>query len=1301
MKSRLRLTILTLLTPLLFGFFTVHAQAIYPVAGRRMRLGGFLFAIFIFLGGFAFTSSAYGATPVYYSVGQSASDLKTGTPTVTIASGVATFSAAQTGNIGVGDRVTYNTTDIAYIASKTSTSVWNLVTKTGAIPADITDSTVVSIKHEYTSLSAAVTGSVDANHLNTTDLVTGNYQLNFPCYYDSAADTTAVTVSGYTTGVSNFIKIYTPNNTTTEANNSQRHQGKWDDGKYRIESSAEYGQILEVSEEYVTIDGLQIANSGSKVNQSKGIRENMAASASTDIKISNNIIRATGSGTPGAMTNGIQFNAGRSYKVWNNIIYGWYTGMTTGYQNSTAVNHLFYNNTLINNTGIGLAIGGGAVPYIAVYNNISSGNGTDFSLANVDQSGNNISFDATSPNVSFQGKNVSFADATNKDFHLSISDTSARNSGSDLSADSNLPITTDIDGQARPTGVGVVDIGADEAATAIFYSVGQNTNDHKTGTPTVTIASGVGTFSVAQTATNMGVGDKVTYNGATVAYISEKISTSQWKLITATGGVPADSTGSTVVSIAHAFVSFMQAIGNGANAIADSSHLNTANLVTGNYQVNLPGYYDTGAINVGLTMSTNLVTSSSNYIKMYAPSNTSTELNQSQRHQGKWDDSKFAIDGNFGFSLNISNTIIDGIQFNIGPNGLYISSGAKNIKISSNIIKSSYGANYGIRVDGAGTSNNDNVYVLNNIIYGCVNGIARYYDGGGKKIYVYNNIVYGSTANGIRNMDSGVLMVAKNNIVQNVPDGYVGNFDAASNYNISDLATDAPGANSKNSTTVSFVDTTNKNFHLASTDTAAKGAGLDLQHDSIFAFDTDIDGQVRVNPWDIGADQFSDTVLQTQQSSPNLDAGLVGHWTFDGDDTSGTVTKDVSGNGNNGTISGATVTPGKLGQGMSFGGVTNVVSSNTTNSGNFTVSAWIKTAGSGGASPYIATATNNAWYWIAEYGGGVMKFYNGTAWTTDTSKRVSDGAWHYVSYTGDGTNIRGYIDGVLDTTDALANPAAMTGLQIGRRSTVFGYVGIIDDFRLYNRALSASEIGQLYNQGQTTMQTSQNSKSTNGLVGLWSFDGPDIFGTTAYDRSGLGNNGTISGATVTPGKVGQGLIFDGVDGYVEKTDNSSFDSYLQNLTISGWVKTTVTGESLVIGQYNTDSNGRAFALEVSGGKIRMIVSKNGIYDTGTFSQPDSVSNINNGSWHYFSVTYHYITDGTSQMSVYIDGNLETSISNAVGPIFNSSAPLRMGRSANDGIKFAGQLDEVRIYNRALSAAEISNLYNTGKVEMRR
>src|SRR3989344_4190111 len=47
---------------------------------------------------------------------------------------------------------------------------------------------------------------------------------------------------------------------------------------------------------------------------------------------------------------------------------------------------------------------------------------------------------------------------------------------------------------------------------SVYYSVGQNTNDHKTGSPTMSISSGVATFSVAQTATNMGVGDRVTYN---------------------------------------------------------------------------------------------------------------------------------------------------------------------------------------------------------------------------------------------------------------------------------------------------------------------------------------------------------------------------------------------------------------------------------------------------------------------------------------------------------------------------------------------------------------------------------------------------------------------------------------------------------------------------------------------------------------------------------------------------------------------------------------------------------------------
>ncbi|KKQ39021.1 MAG: hypothetical protein US57_C0023G0007, partial [Candidatus Moranbacteria bacterium GW2011_GWC2_37_73] len=128
---------------------------------------------------------------------------------------------------------------------------------------------------------------------------------------------------------------------------------------------------------------------------------------------------------------------------------------------------------------------------------------------------NNISSDATANNLtnpvnSKINQTVSFVDVANKDFHLSPSDTSAKNSGSDLSADANFAFNTDIDNQTRPSSSSTIwDIGADEAATAIYYSVGQSVADLKTATPTVTIASGVATFSAAQTG-NIGVGDRVT-----------------------------------------------------------------------------------------------------------------------------------------------------------------------------------------------------------------------------------------------------------------------------------------------------------------------------------------------------------------------------------------------------------------------------------------------------------------------------------------------------------------------------------------------------------------------------------------------------------------------------------------------------------------------------------------------------------------------------------------------------------------------------------------------------------------------
>ena len=95
---------------------------------------------------------------------------------------------------------------------------------------------------------------------------------------------------------------------------------------------------------------------------------------------------------------------------------------------------------------------------------------------------------------------------------------------------------------------------------------------------------------------------------------------------------------------------------------------------------------------------------------------------------------------------------------------------------------------------------------------------------------------------------------------------------------------------------------------------------------------------------------------------------------------------------------------------------------------------------------------------------------------------------------------------------------------------------------IYNRALSASEVQQLYGLGAGThVNTSsanlqRGSSLANGLVGYWTFDGSDISGSTVYDLSGNGNNGTNNGATPTIGKLGQALKFDGSSSYVNIPD---------------------------------------------------------------------------------------------------------------------------------------------------------------------
>jgi hypothetical protein len=404
---------------------------------------------------------------------------------LSISGSTATFSTALANNIGVGDVIQYDsdgndTIDaIAFIHGRASSTIYTVKDKNGNAPTAVTSDYNWAIYRAYTSLAnwqsqtenPNITEPVENDVNPSMDLVSANTILNVACYGDGA-DITAVTISGWTTGANNYIKIYTPVS-SSEVGVSQRHNGKWDDSKYRIESTSAPINIGAAGAGVgnAWIDGLQIYLSSVIGNGNSGILVYQTTSANH--RISNNIVRSVTNNTYNYV--GIYMYAaaaGSTARIWNNIVYDFAgtTGWGIAFSDSDFTGYV-YNNTVYNcaqgyHRDAGTVIAKNSISYSNTdnYNGIFDGSSTN----NLSGPGSDLQIPPTGAR---NGVTVTFVDPNGspRDLHLASSDTGAKDYAANLSSDPNLAFSDDIDGQGRPYPYGSAwDIGADEYVDGSF-----------------------------------------------------------------------------------------------------------------------------------------------------------------------------------------------------------------------------------------------------------------------------------------------------------------------------------------------------------------------------------------------------------------------------------------------------------------------------------------------------------------------------------------------------------------------------------------------------------------------------------------------------------------------------------------------------------------------------------------------------------------------------------------------------------------------------------------------------------------
>ena len=441
-------------------------------------------------------------------------------------------------------------------------------------------------------------------------------------------------------------------------------------------------------------------------------------------------------------------------------------------------------------------------------------------------------------------------------------------------------------------------------------------------------------------------------------------------------------------------------------------------------------------------------------------------------------------------------------------------------------------------------------------------------------------------------------------------------------------------------------------------------------------------------------------------------SGLVSWWPGEGN------ANDITGT-NNGVLEGSMAfVPGEVGQALSFDGTNADVrvpaspSLNVGAGGGLTIEAWIKPAEVTQQHPLVEWNNGNfgAHFWIAvppTFGGGgpgslsvnLVDTAGASHLLATPADLIDTNGWHHVAATYDKT--KGitvlYVDGaaIIQKTNGVFTPQTAANLYLGFRpyggAAGTRYAGQMDEVSIYSRALSGGEIAAIYSAGSAgKCKSDQCVPPPTGLVSWWQGEG------NAYDLMGT-NNGVLEGSVgFATGKVGLAFAFNGTNADVRVPASASLNVGLaEGFTIETWINPTDITQQHPIAEWNNGSFGVHFwiASAAGPGPGSLFID---VKDTGQtdhyFSTP--TGRLVSNAWQHVAVTYVRSTGNTA---IYINGvgqaqqTLGAFTPQTSGDLYFGLRPY--GGAA--GTRFAGLMDEISLYRRALSAEEIQAIYDAG------